>query len=94
MRKLRLGAECPKESWSPRFAAPKSEPKPVEDRRLKDTPRMSFVATWKGGKRMIGLAHYFHADMAYMAEADPDCTSPSYSPEPQRTIKCLERLAS
>jgi hypothetical protein len=36
---------------------------------------MSYVPTWKGGKRMIGLTHYFHADMAYMAEADPDCIS-------------------
>ena len=34
---------------------------------------MSFVPTWKGGKRMVGLAHYFHADMAYLAEADPNC---------------------
>lgn len=74
MRKLRLCAESPKGSWSPRFSAVKTEIKPVEDTRLRETPVMSWFPTWKGSKRMVGLAHYFHVDMATLAETDPDCS--------------------
>ena len=74
MRKLRLCAESPKGSWSPRFSIAKPKATPAEDERLHRTPFMSWFPTWKGGRRMVGLAHYFHVDMATLAEADPDCT--------------------
>ena len=72
MRKNVLGAAMPKASWCPRFTTTTSPKARRAADQLDNGPTVSLMPSWKGTHRIIPLKHYFHADMAYILEADPD----------------------
>lgn len=43
---------------------------------------MAYFPTWKGGRRMERLHHYFHEDMAFLLEADHEVTYWTADAEP------------
>jgi hypothetical protein len=71
MRQHKLGSEIPKGSWRPRPSCKARVPK-TEKTSTDSGPVMSLLPTWRGDFRIIPLKHFFHADMGYMLEADPD----------------------
>ena len=85
MRKYRLALKEPSSGWHPSFTPPKqvpaavaadlalpAGPQPPQRRAAPRAGVMAYFPTWKGGRRMERLRHYFHEDMAVLLEADPD----------------------
>lgn len=70
MRKCRLAAPLTSQSWSPRFKPSNGRAAPGTKTGQRNTSVMTYFPTWKGGKRMERLRHYFHADMAALLETD------------------------
>ena len=98
MRRHLLGATRPVRGWCESFKpvclprrkevgeAPADEHKRDDDIAVdrKGPSAAACFPTWKGEKRMEKLRHYFHQDMAYLLEADPDVIRWSARVEPFR----------
>lgn len=73
MRQHRLGAAMPKGSWCPLHANKEKKERAVAAVEVPaNGPVMSRLPSWRGEHRIISLYHYFHADMGYILEADPE----------------------
>ena len=82
MRKNMLGAKTPRRGWCAAIGAAINLNTPSGRGGIADAERVrsassrgvtvAYFPTWKGGRRMERLRHYFHEDMACLLEMDPD----------------------
>jgi len=85
MRKCRIGAAMPRGSWAPTFAPQVTRKPRTAEKDEAATQPMAYFPTMKGSLRSEPLRHYFHRDMAYLLEADPEVLTWTTQVDPMET---------